>query len=144
MGALYAQLSEQVRTAITSAERVRLARESSVAVAENADRIYAHFQDRIGVPSASGTLLNGTALPLTLLGVAAVALLLLALLFANIQNRCDATHVSKEHLVHMRTHHAPCSAYGDQGCIDLIDFLGIEIHENTVADFVFGAAPESD
>lgn len=82
MSELYSQLSEQVRTAITSAERVRLARESGSALTINADRIYSHFQDRIGVASAAGSVLLGKVLPLSLLGVALASLLLLALLFA--------------------------------------------------------------
>ncbi len=82
LSALYAQLSEQVRTAITSAERVRLARESAVAVAANSDRIYTQFQDRIGMPTASSSELVSKVLPLSLLGVAAFSLVVLALLFA--------------------------------------------------------------
>ena len=82
MSTLYSALSEQVRTAITSAERVRLARESGLAVAANADKIYAHFQNRIGVTSASESILGSKMVPLSLLAVAAVALLILALLFA--------------------------------------------------------------
>ncbi|MFL6619335.1 MAG: methyl-accepting chemotaxis protein, partial [Povalibacter sp.] len=81
MSSLYAQLSEQVRTAITSAERVRLARDSAVAVATNADKIYEHFQDHVGV-SGSNEAVGGSTLPLVLLGVAAIALIILATLFA--------------------------------------------------------------
>lgn len=83
MSTLYSSLSEQVRTAITSAERVRLARESAGGLALNADRIYSHFEDRIGVASgAAGSLLVSKTLPLSLLGVALASLLVLALLFA--------------------------------------------------------------
>jgi twitching motility protein PilJ len=82
MGMLYSQLSEQVRTAITSAERLRLARDASVAVAANADKIYDNFQDRIGVPTAASNPLLSSILPFSLLGVAGVSLIVLALLFA--------------------------------------------------------------
>ncbi|HEU4487199.1 MAG TPA: methyl-accepting chemotaxis protein [Povalibacter sp.] len=82
MGTLYSQLSEQVRTAITSAERLRLARDASVAVAANADKIYDNFQDRIGVPTAASDPLISSILPFSLLGVAGVSLIVLALLFA--------------------------------------------------------------
>jgi twitching motility protein PilJ len=81
MGSLYSQLSEQVRTAITSAERVRLARDSSVAVAANADKIYERFQDHVGI-SGSTQAVGGSTLPLALLGVAAIALIVLGVLFA--------------------------------------------------------------
>lgn len=82
MGTLYSALSEQVRTAITSAERVRLARESGIALAASADEIYSHFEDRIGVTGSAGSMLGGKLLPLSLLGVALASLALLALLFA--------------------------------------------------------------
>jgi twitching motility protein PilJ len=82
MGTLYSQLSEQVRTAITSAERLRLAREAGVSVTTEADKIYTHFQDRIVLPEAASGLLNSNALPMALLGVAALSLLILGMLFA--------------------------------------------------------------
>jgi twitching motility protein PilJ len=82
MGTLYSQLSEQVRTAITSAERVRLAREAGISIATEADKIYTHFQDRIDLPEAASGLLNSNVLPMALLGVAAVSLLILGMLFA--------------------------------------------------------------
>jgi twitching motility protein PilJ len=82
LNGLHSQLSEQVRTAITSADRVRLGRESAAALAPNAEKVYVHFQDRIGVPAAAAGLLNNKLLPLSLLGVGAVSLLVLAFLFA--------------------------------------------------------------
>ncbi len=83
MGALYSQLSEQVRTSITSAERVRLARESSLAVTANADKIYEHFRDHVGVTGEDAAQAAGDSnLPLALLGIAAIALIVLAVLFA--------------------------------------------------------------
>lgn len=81
MGALYSQLSAQVRTAITSAERVRLARESAMAITTNADKIYEHFRDHVGVTGAAAKA-SQSNLPFILLGVAALALIVLAVLFA--------------------------------------------------------------
>ncbi len=82
MSALYSQLSGQVRTAITSAERLRLAREAGVSAAAEADKIYTHFQDRIALPGTATGVLGSKALPLALLGVAALSLLILGMLFA--------------------------------------------------------------
>jgi twitching motility protein PilJ len=79
---LYSQLSEKVRTAITSAERVRLARESGAALAASSEEIYGHFENRLGVPSTAAGILGGRALPLILLGAALAALILLSALFA--------------------------------------------------------------
>ena len=53
--ALYAQLSEKVRTAISSADRVELAREASAALATAGDQIYARFDSRVGVPAAAAS-----------------------------------------------------------------------------------------
>jgi len=82
LSALYSQTSEQVRTAITSAERVRQAREASIALVADADKIYGHFEDRIGLTGSSGSALSSRILPLSLLGIAAAALIVLAMLFA--------------------------------------------------------------
>ncbi|HWK73589.1 MAG TPA: methyl-accepting chemotaxis protein [Povalibacter sp.] len=82
LNALYSQTSEQVRTAITSAERVRLAREASMVLVSDADKIYSHFEDRIGVSGSAGGALGSRILPLSLLGIAAAALIVLAVLFA--------------------------------------------------------------
>ena len=75
---LYTQLSEKVRTAITSAERVRVARESGAALAASSEDI----ENRLGVTSTAAGVLGGRALPLTLLAVALVSLVLLSALFA--------------------------------------------------------------
>jgi twitching motility protein PilJ len=97
LSGLYAQLSEQVRTAITSADRVRVAREAAAGLTASADKIYSHFEDRIGVTSTAGGVLSNKVIPLALLGVALLALAILALLFAtggNIRKAVDM-HVSK-------------------------------------------------
>jgi twitching motility protein PilJ len=81
MRTLYTQLSEKVRSAITSAERVRLARESNTALAASAEEIYGHFENRLGVTSDTSAMLTQTV-PMALLGVALFALVLLSALFA--------------------------------------------------------------
>jgi len=78
----YAELSELVRTAITSAEPVRQAREAGLALSTSAEKIFGHFEDRLlGAPAAQG-MGGGKTVPLILLGVAAVALIVLGALFA--------------------------------------------------------------
>ncbi len=79
--ALYAQLSERVRTAISSADRVRTAREAGIALAVSGDEVYSKFVGRIGAvePGASGFMSNRN-LPLILLAIALTSLLVLALL----------------------------------------------------------------
>jgi len=81
--ALYAQLSEKVRTAISSADRIKLAREAAAALATAGDQIYSRFDSRVGVPAvgASG-LLSSRELPVGLLVVGLVSLLVLSLLHA--------------------------------------------------------------
>jgi twitching motility protein PilJ len=81
--ALYAQLSEKVRTAISSADRLKLARDAGVALAASGDKVYAQFDNRVGVSGsgAEGMLANRT-LPLALLAGALLSLLLLSLLYA--------------------------------------------------------------
>jgi twitching motility protein PilJ len=85
--ALYAQLSGHVRTAISSADRVRTARDAGAALAVSGDRVYSQFQGRIGVSAggASGVLSN-KSLPLGLLIAALLALVVLALLHARSGN----------------------------------------------------------
>jgi twitching motility protein PilJ len=81
--ALYAQLSEKVRTAISSADRLRLAREAGSQLAASGDQVYAHFDNRVGVAqSGVAGVLNSKALPITLLVVGLLSLLLLSMLYA--------------------------------------------------------------
>jgi twitching motility protein PilJ len=82
MRGLFTQLSEKVRTAITSAERVRVARDSGAALAASSEDIYSHFENQLGVTSTAAGLIGGRTLPLILLAVAFASLLLLSALFA--------------------------------------------------------------
>ena len=94
--ALYAQLSEKVRTAISSADRLKLARQAGAALAASGDKVYAHFDSRVGAAGGASPLVNG-ALPLALLGAGLLALLLLSLLHAmsgNIRKTLEL-HASK-------------------------------------------------
>lgn len=85
--ALYAQLSERVRTAISSADRVGAAREANSALANSADQVYAKFIGRVGTAASGPTgAFNGTQLPLILLVAALLSLLLLAVLHAKSGN----------------------------------------------------------
>jgi twitching motility protein PilJ len=81
--ALYAQLSEKVRTAISSADRIKLARQAAASLATAGDQIYSRFDSRVGVPAvgASGVL-SSRQLPVGLLLVGLVSLLVLSLLHA--------------------------------------------------------------
>jgi twitching motility protein PilJ len=81
--ALYAQLSEKVRTAISSVDRLKLAREAGVALAASGDKVYARFDTRVGVTgSGAAGVLAGRTLPLALLAGALISLLVLSLLYA--------------------------------------------------------------
>src|SRR5262249_14021147 len=81
--ALYAQLSEKVRTAISSVDRLKLAREAGMALAASGDKVYARFDTRVGVPgNGAAGVLAGRTLPLALLAGALVSLLVLSLLYA--------------------------------------------------------------
>ncbi len=81
--ALYAQLSEKVRTAISSADRIKLARQAAAGVATAGDQIYSRFDSRIGVPAAGASgVIGSRQLPLALLVVGLVSLLVLSLLHA--------------------------------------------------------------
>ena len=81
--ALYAQLSERVRTGISSADRVHAARVATSALAEAGDQVYAKFQTRVGVPNnAAAGFLSNKWFPVLLLAAAAISLLLLAVLHA--------------------------------------------------------------
>ena len=80
---LYAQLSEKVRTAITSADRVKAAREASAALAASGDKIYAAFANRVGVPGgAAAGVINSKALPISLLAVGLISLIVLSALYS--------------------------------------------------------------
>jgi twitching motility protein PilJ len=77
---LYAQLSGNVRTAISSADRIRAARESNTALAASADQIFSHYQDRLGVANATQGLLASKAVIGGLLAAALIALLIIGVL----------------------------------------------------------------
>src|SRR5262245_20354285 len=81
--ALYAQLSEKVRTAISSADRLKLARQAATALATAGDQIYSQFDSRVGVAAtgASG-ILGSRQLPIGLLVAGLLSLLILSLLHA--------------------------------------------------------------
>ena len=65
--AMYAQLGERVRTAISSADRIAAAREANAALAASADQVYAKFVGRIGgAGTGAAGLLNNKMLPLAL------------------------------------------------------------------------------
>jgi len=81
--ALYAQLSEKVRTAISSADRLKLARQAAAGLAIAGDQIYSRFDSRVGVPAAGASgLLGSRQLPIALLAVGLISLLVLSLLHA--------------------------------------------------------------
>ena len=72
--ALYAQLSERVRTGISSADRVHAARVATSALAEAGDQVYAKFQTRVGVPNnAAAGFLSNKWFPVLLLAAAAIS-----------------------------------------------------------------------
>jgi twitching motility protein PilJ len=81
--ALYAALSEKVRTAISSADRIKLARDAGAALVTAGDQIYSRFDSRVGVAAvgASGVL-SSRELPVGLLVVGLLSLLVLSLLHA--------------------------------------------------------------
>src|SRR6185503_5255758 len=81
--ALYVQLSEKVRTAISSADRLKLARQAAAALVTAGDQIYSRFDSRVGVPAAGASgLLGSRELPIGLLVVGLLSLLVLSLLHA--------------------------------------------------------------
>ena len=78
--AFYAQLSERLRVAISSADRVRAAREAGAALAASGDQVFARFQSRAGVAETGATgVLSNAKIPVGLL-IAAVLVLCLAIL----------------------------------------------------------------
>ena len=80
---LYAQLSDKVRTAISSADRVKSAREAAAALAVSGDNIYNAFSTRVGVPGGTAAgIVNSRELPLALLAAGSASLLLLTILYA--------------------------------------------------------------
>src|SRR4029079_18041200 len=81
--ALYAEVSEKVRTAISSADRLKLARQAATALATSGDQIYSQFHSRVGVAAtgASG-ILGSRELPIGLLVAGLLSLLILSLLHA--------------------------------------------------------------
>ena len=93
LSALYAQLSEQVRTAISSADRLRAAREAARELATSGDKVYARFEGRIGAMSGAKSVLGGKPVILGLMIAGIIALALAALLHAaggNIRKQIEA------------------------------------------------------
>lgn len=79
---LYGQLSDKVRTAISSADRVRSAREAAAALAVSGDKIYSAFATRVGVPGAGAAgVVNSRALPIGLLALGLISLIVLTSLY---------------------------------------------------------------
>ncbi|HEY8539887.1 MAG TPA: methyl-accepting chemotaxis protein [Steroidobacteraceae bacterium] len=78
---LYAQLSGSVRTAISSADRIRAAREANAALATSADRIYSHFESRLGLATGATDVLGSKPVVGGLMIAAVLALVVLALLY---------------------------------------------------------------
>lgn len=97
---LYAQLSEKVRTAITSADRVKAARDASAALAASGDKIYTAFATRVGVPGgAAASAVNSRAMPIALLAVGLISLIILSTLYAmsgNIRKSLEMQAVKNE------------------------------------------------
>ncbi len=79
--ALYAQLSGNVRTAISSADRIRAARDANAALATSAEQIYTHYQNSLGVAGGASDVLGSKALIGGLLGAAVLVLVLLAVIY---------------------------------------------------------------
>jgi twitching motility protein PilJ len=90
---LYAQLSGNVRTAISSADRIRAAREANTALALSADQIYSHYQDRLGLDSRADGILQSKALIGGLLGLAAIALILLVVMHRRVGNLRESLEI---------------------------------------------------
>lgn len=76
--ALFTQLSGNVRTAISSADGIRAARDANAALATSADQVYAHYRSALGVVSPAGGLLGSRMVIASLLGIAILALVVLA------------------------------------------------------------------
>jgi|HigsolmetaAR204D_1030405.scaffolds.fasta_scaffold02080_4 twitching motility protein PilJ len=85
--ALYAQLAERVRTAISSADRVRTAREAGKALAASGEAVYSKFLGRISsATGGAGGVAGNRYLPMGLLAVALIALVIAAILHAKSGN----------------------------------------------------------
>ncbi len=85
--ALYGQLSEQLRVAISSADRVRVAREAGVALAASGNQVYSQFESRVGVAETGAPgILSDSKIPLGLLTGAILTLFLMILLHAKSGN----------------------------------------------------------
>ncbi|HEX7114920.1 MAG TPA: methyl-accepting chemotaxis protein [Steroidobacter sp.] len=81
--ALYSQLSEHVRTAISSADRLKVARQAAADLWKSGDSVYDRFDERIGAPaSGAAGALGGKELPIALLGGGLIALIALCLVYA--------------------------------------------------------------
>lgn len=90
---LYTQLGTNVRTGVTSAERIRTARQANAALRASAEQIYGHFEDRLGAVTGSDSLLSSKALPIGLLVLALAALGLATTLYlmgGNIRKTVEA------------------------------------------------------
>jgi twitching motility protein PilJ len=79
---LQTQLSTNVRTGITSAERLRTARQANAALALSADQIYSSFEDKLGSGAGPDSILSSKALPIGLLVLALAALAATTTLYA--------------------------------------------------------------
>jgi twitching motility protein PilJ len=96
MNASYAQLSERVRTAITAAERVKTARDASVALAASGEKVYERFEGRVSAATGAS---GGSLVPLGLMVAGLIALLVLALLYSmtgNIRKAVDEQAAKNE------------------------------------------------
>jgi twitching motility protein PilJ len=78
---LYAQLSGSVRSAISSADRIRAARDANAALATSADKIYSHFESRLGVASGAADILGSKPVIGGLLIAAVLVLIALAAIY---------------------------------------------------------------
>ncbi len=97
---LYAQLSDKVRTAISSADRVKAARDAAAALAVSGDKVYSAFAARIGAPSAGAAgVVNSKALPIALLAVGLISLIVLTTLYGmsgNIRKQLEVQAAKNE------------------------------------------------
>jgi twitching motility protein PilJ len=84
--ALYGDLSNNVRTAISSADRIRAARAANASLATSAEQIFAHYQNSLGVVGGARGVLGSKVLIGGLLFLAIVALGLLTVLNRNSGN----------------------------------------------------------
>ncbi len=78
--ALFGQLSASVRSAISSADSIRAAREANTALAASAEQIFAHYQNALGMVGGARDVLASKAVIGGLFGIALLSLVLLAVL----------------------------------------------------------------